>query len=163
MFKKVSKFLAVTLALSMLFTVSTESALASNANKHHMKHEKHESKHTNTHKSQQPSPQPAPESEVEPVLNAPLENGQQGIGAFRVGKTAVVLALKYGGPAVSKILSQLSPRNAKLLKEWSYTLGDKLEHMTDRYEARLVDFMIHELGFSQSAARNIAWAIATLI
>lgn len=76
-----------------------------------------------------------------------------------VKKTAVVLALKYGGKAVSKIVSVLSEKNAKLVTKHSYELGEALDRFSDTVEARLVDYMIFELGLSSSSARSIAWAI----
>ncbi|ULM97498.1 hypothetical protein L8956_01650 [Peribacillus frigoritolerans] len=75
-------------------------------------------------------------------------------------KTVVVYALKYGGTAMGKIVGSLSPANGKLLKKHAFEIGDALDRMSNKIEARLVDFMIHELGFAPSAARSSAWAIA---
>ncbi|MCK1994932.1 hypothetical protein GW626_01610 [Peribacillus muralis] len=75
-------------------------------------------------------------------------------------KTVVVYALKYGGSAMGKIVGSLSPSNGKLLKKHAFEIGDALDRMSNKIEARLADFMIHELGFSQGAAKSIAWAIA---
>lgn len=84
------------------------------------------------------------------------------IGTMGLKKDAVVYALKYGGSAVSKITELLSPSNAKLVKQYSWELGDALDRFSTSIEARLVDFMIFDLGFSQSAARSIAWAISII-
>ncbi|SNS72499.1 hypothetical protein SAMN05444672_10257 [Bacillus sp. OK838] len=75
-------------------------------------------------------------------------------------KTVVVYALKYGGTALSKIVGSLSPTNGKLLKKHAFEIGDALDRMSSNIEARLVDFMYHELGLPLAASRSIAWAIA---
>lgn len=75
-------------------------------------------------------------------------------------KTVVVYALKYGGTALSKIVGSLSPTNGKLLKKHAFEIGDALNRMSSNIEARLVDFMYHELGLPLAASRSIAWAIA---
>lgn len=78
-------------------------------------------------------------------------------------KTAVVYALRYGGDALSAILKNLSTKNANLVKKHSGQLADALDRFESNIEARLVDYMIHSLGFSSSSARSIAWAIMFVI
>lgn len=78
-------------------------------------------------------------------------------------KTAVVYALRYGGDALSAILKNLSKTNANLVKKHSGQLADALESFSNSIEARLVDYMIHTLGFPSSSARTIAWAIMLVI
>lgn len=75
-------------------------------------------------------------------------------------KTVVVYALKYGGTAMGKIVGTLSPANGKLLKKHAFEIGDALDHMSNKIEARLVTFMYEELGLPLAASRSIAWAIA---
>lgn len=77
-------------------------------------------------------------------------------------KWVVVNSLKSGGQGLGKILSYLSPKNGKLVKEYSYELGSALEGFTTAIEASLVDYMVFELGFSNASARSIAWAICQL-
>ncbi|MGN7198353.1 hypothetical protein ACTHS9_30850 [Bacillus mycoides] len=78
-------------------------------------------------------------------------------------KTAVVYALRYGGDALSAILKNLSKTNANLVKKHSKQLADALDSFSNSIEARLVDYMIHTLGFPSSSARTIAWAIMLVI
>lgn len=76
-----------------------------------------------------------------------------------IKKEAVVFALRYGGSLVGKITGTLSAKNGKLVTKHSKALGDALDGFSNSIEARLVDFMIFQLGFSSSSARSIAWAI----
>ncbi|MGE6553206.1 hypothetical protein ACQKFK_31110 [Bacillus mycoides] len=78
-------------------------------------------------------------------------------------KSAVVYALRYGGDALSAILKNLSKTNANLVKKHSKQLADALDSFSNSIEARLVDYMIHTLGFPSSSARTIAWAIMLVI
>lgn len=78
-------------------------------------------------------------------------------------KKAMVLALKYGGNLLSKVVGILSKKNANLLKKHAFALGTFLESISTSIEARLVSFMIHELKIPSSAARTIAWAISQFL
>ncbi|MGM0217633.1 hypothetical protein [Enterococcus sp. AZ126] len=80
-----------------------------------------------------------------------------------VKKKAMVLALKYGGNLLSKVVGILSKKNANLLKKHAFSLGTFLDSISTSIEARLVSFMIHELKIPSSAARTIAWAISQFI
>lgn len=78
-------------------------------------------------------------------------------------KSAVVFALRYGGNALDSIVSVLSKKNGDLVNKHADELADALESFSDSIEARLIDFMIFQLGFPSSSARTIAWAIMLAI
>ncbi|MDQ0416500.1 hypothetical protein J2Z48_000667 [Croceifilum oryzae] len=78
-------------------------------------------------------------------------------------KTAMVYALKYGGDYMGSLLKLLNKEAGEYLRKHSFEIGDALDRFTTQIEARLVDFMISQLGFPQWIARNIAWAIMFLI
>lgn len=80
-----------------------------------------------------------------------------------IKKKAMVLALKYGGNLLSKVVGILSKKNAALLKKHAFSLGTFLDSITNSIEARLISFMIHELKMPSSAARTIAWAICQFL
>jgi hypothetical protein len=79
-------------------------------------------------------------------------------------KKAVVYALKYGGKLLGSIFDLIGDKKvAKLLKDNSFAIGEFLDSITNAFEARLIDFMIFQLGFPSSAARIIAWAICQVL
>ncbi|MDF2872068.1 MAG: hypothetical protein K0R05_3643 [Anaerocolumna sp.] len=80
-----------------------------------------------------------------------------------IKKDAVVFALKYGGKLLGEIIENIGDKKVgQLLKDNAYVIGDFLDSITDSIEAKLIDFMIFQLGFPSSAARIIAWTITTL-
>lgn len=82
-----------------------------------------------------------------------------GVTTFGFKKDAVVFALRYGGDAVGGIVGMLSDKNGKLVVKHADELADALDSFTESIEANMIQFMHHELGFSWSASRSIAWAI----
>ena len=57
----------------------------------------------------------------------------------------------------------VSKKNGDLVNKHADELADALESFSDSIEARLIDFMIFQLGFPSSSARTIAWAIMLAI
>jgi hypothetical protein len=84
------------------------------------------------------------------------------IEALGLKKKAVVYALRHGGSLLSKLTELVSSKNAKLIMKHSDELADALERFSNAVEARLIDFMIFDLGLPSSSARSIAWAICFL-
>lgn len=82
-----------------------------------------------------------------------------GITTLGLKKDAVVLALRYGGDLLGKVVGILSDKNGKLVVKHADELADALDEFEESVEANLVNFMIMELGFSSASARSIAWAI----
>ncbi|MCY7913246.1 hypothetical protein FTE28_17835 [Bacillus licheniformis] len=78
-------------------------------------------------------------------------------------KDALVWALRHGGNLVGDLLSNLSKKNANYVKKYSKQIADFLDSVSNSIEARLIDFMIFELGIPASSARTIAWAIMLII
>ncbi|MER3126114.1 hypothetical protein ABQG68_11920 [Bacillus pumilus] len=78
-------------------------------------------------------------------------------------KDALVYALRNGGKLLGDLLEILSKKNADYVKKYSKQIADFLDSVTNSIEARLIDFMIFELGIPASSARTIAWAIMFVI
>ncbi|MCG8400522.1 MAG: hypothetical protein MJA84_02890 [Firmicutes bacterium] len=104
----------------------------------------------------------APETNVTRIVenNQQIENRQESsaeIMGFK--KNVIVFALRHGGEALDEIVGLISPKHGKYLKKHANEIADFLESISDSFEARLIDFMIFELGIPNSSARAIAWAI----
>lgn len=78
-------------------------------------------------------------------------------------KDALVYALRNGGKLLGDLLEILSKKNADYVKKYSKQIADFLDSVTNSIEARLIDFLIFELGIPASSARTIAWAIMFII
>jgi len=89
--------------------------------------------------------------------NKQVENDPVEIMGWK--KSAIVYALKYGGRALDAILDLISPEHARYLTKYADEIADFLDSISNSFEARLIDFMIFELGIPNSSARAIAWAI----
>lgn len=103
-----------------------------------------------------------PTTAVQVVATIPTKPNSN-IETSGLKKKAVVYALKYGGKLLGKIVDTIGDKAAgKLLKEHAFEIGEFLDSISDGIEARLIDFMIFNLGFPQSAARIIAWTICAI-
>ena len=80
-----------------------------------------------------------------------------------VKKDLLVWALRNGGDLLDNVLDLVSDSAGDYLKKYAGQIADFLDSITNSFEARLIDFMIFELGFPSSVARSIAWALSTFL
>ena len=79
-----------------------------------------------------------------------------------VAKQALIKGLRYGGPALSKLLGKLSPNAEKYVKKFSNGIANFLENLTNWQEGPIITGLVG-IGVPADVAAEIAKYIVLVI
>jgi len=84
------------------------------------------------------------------------------MSTFGFKKSVLTAALRYGGPALGRVLDYLNADAAHYVIKHSKLIADTLDSVSSGFRGAVVQALI-KAGVPQSAASTIGWAIETVL